>query len=97
MCCAALAAGVPGGQGDLELVEVGVRCSLEQMLEEGFYHSDPHPGNLLHTDAGQLAYIDFGERRAVVPQRNPALTRLCREQLASFTLHLVWCRHDGLH
>ena len=58
--CAAVAAGVPGGQGDLELVEVGVRCSLEQMLEEGFYHSDPHPGNLLHTDGGELAYIDFG-------------------------------------
>lgn len=24
--------------------QVGVRCSLEQMLEEGFYHGDPHPG-----------------------------------------------------
>ena len=63
VCCAALAAGIPGGQGDLELVEVGVRCSLEQMLEEGFYHSDPHPGNLLHTQSGELAYIDFGEQR----------------------------------
>ncbi len=33
-----------GGEGaaeDLRLVEVGVRCSLEQMLEEGFYHADP--------------------------------------------------------
>lgn len=32
-----------GGTGersdDLRLVEVGVRCSLEQMLEEGFYHA----------------------------------------------------------
>ena len=67
VCCAALAAGIPGGQGDLELVEVGVRCSLEQMLEEGFYHSDPHPGNLLHTQSGQLAYIDFGEQRPPLP------------------------------
>eukprot|EP00951_Prasinocladus_malaysianus_P039673 scaffold446814_cov46-Prasinocladus_malaysianus.AAC.2 len=24
--------------------QIGVRCSLEQMLEEGFYHADPHPG-----------------------------------------------------
>ena len=63
MCCTAFVAGIPGGQGDLELVEVGVRCSLEQMLEEGFYHSDPHPGNLLHTQTGELAYIDFGEQR----------------------------------
>lgn len=49
-----------GVRSDVELVEVGVRCSLEQMLEEGFYHSDPHPGNLLRTTNGELAYIDFG-------------------------------------
>lgn len=56
-----------GGQNDLELVEVGVRCSLEQMLEEGFYHSDPHPGNLLHSDDGRLAYIDFGMMGYIEP------------------------------
>ena len=33
-----------GSQEDLQMVDVGVRCSLEQMLEEGFYHADPHPG-----------------------------------------------------
>ena len=37
-----------------------VRCSLEQMLEEGYYHSDPHPGNLFKLPNGKLAYIDFG-------------------------------------
>ena len=25
-----------------------------------FYHADPHPGNLLRTADGRLAYIDFG-------------------------------------
>lgn len=30
-----------GSSDDLRLVEVGVRCSLEQMLEEGFYHAGP--------------------------------------------------------
>ena len=29
--------------GDLRLVSVGVECSLEQLLSEGFYHADPHP------------------------------------------------------
>lgn len=49
-----------GSQDDLRLVEVGVRCSLEQLLEYGYYHADPHPGNLLRTEDGKLAYIDFG-------------------------------------
>ncbi|KAK9110592.1 hypothetical protein Sjap_018652 [Stephania japonica] len=45
---------------DLYLVEVGVYCSLTQLLECGFYHADPHPGNLLRTYDGKLAYLDFG-------------------------------------
>ncbi|KAE8733260.1 Kinase superfamily protein isoform 2 [Hibiscus syriacus] len=43
-----------------ELVDQGVYCSLRQMLEVGFFHADPHPGNLLATSSGSLAYIDFG-------------------------------------
>lgn len=45
---------------DLYLIEVGVYCSFNQLLEKGFYHADPHPGNLLRTYDGKLAYIDFG-------------------------------------
>ncbi|KAI3919931.1 hypothetical protein MKW98_001187 [Papaver atlanticum] len=45
---------------DLYLIEVGVYCSLSQLLEYGFYHADPHPGNLLRTYDGKLAYLDFG-------------------------------------
>lgn len=42
------------------LVDVGVQCSLRQLLEHGFFHADPHPGNLLAMPNGQLAYLDFG-------------------------------------
>ncbi|KAG5108757.1 hypothetical protein JHK84_045664 [Glycine max] len=45
---------------DLYLIEVGVYCSFNQLLECGFYHADPHPGNLLRTYDGKLAYLDFG-------------------------------------
>lgn len=38
------------------LIEVGVQCSLRQLLEHGFFHADPHPGNLLATPDGKLAY-----------------------------------------
>lgn len=35
-------------------------CSLRQLLEVGFFHADPHPGNLVATEDGSLAYFDFG-------------------------------------
>lgn len=38
----------------------GLYCSLRQLLEEGFFHADPHPGNLVATEGGSLAYFDFG-------------------------------------
>ena len=30
------------------------------MLDSGFFHADPHRGNLLRTPDGRLAYLDFG-------------------------------------
>ncbi|GAX72999.1 hypothetical protein CEUSTIGMA_g451.t1 [Chlamydomonas eustigma] len=42
------------------LVNVGVICFLKQLLEHGFFHSDPHPGNLIRTPDGRLAILDFG-------------------------------------
>ncbi|EFJ34697.1 hypothetical protein SELMODRAFT_166503 [Selaginella moellendorffii] len=43
-----------------DLVDQGVFCSLRQLLEDGFFHADPHPGNLVVTHKGILAYFDFG-------------------------------------
>eukprot|EP00168_Porphyra_purpurea_P019493 TRINITY_DN7804_c0_g1_i1.p1 TRINITY_DN7804_c0_g1~~TRINITY_DN7804_c0_g1_i1.p1 ORF type:complete len:571 (-),score=192.22 TRINITY_DN7804_c0_g1_i1:536-2116(-) len=42
------------------LVQTLVQCSLRQMLENGFFHADPHGGNLLATPSGRLCYLDFG-------------------------------------
>jgi predicted unusual protein kinase regulating ubiquinone biosynthesis (AarF/ABC1/UbiB family) len=39
---------------------MGVEASLCQLVTTGVLHADPHPGNLLLTREGQLAYIDFG-------------------------------------
>ncbi|MBO0962198.1 AarF/ABC1/UbiB kinase family protein [Neobacillus sp. MM2021_6] len=33
---------------------------LKQLMEDGFFHADPHPGNLLVKQDGTIAYIDFG-------------------------------------
>ncbi len=42
------------------LIRIGVTSGLRQLLEYGFFHADPHPGNLFATKNGQMAYIDFG-------------------------------------
>ncbi|MEL6459340.1 MAG: AarF/ABC1/UbiB kinase family protein [Cyanobacteria bacterium J06621_15] len=55
------------------LVEVGVQCSLRQLLEHGFFHADPHPGNLLATYEGKLAYLDFGMMSEIKPPQRYGL------------------------
>ena len=55
------------------LIEVGVQCSLRQLLEHGFFHADPHPGNLLATMDGKLAYLDFGMMSEVKPAQRYGL------------------------
>jgi predicted unusual protein kinase regulating ubiquinone biosynthesis (AarF/ABC1/UbiB family) len=53
------------------LVNTLVECSLRQILENGFFHADPHAGNLLATADGRLCYLDFGMMSyADVSQRN---------------------------
>ena len=42
------------------LIKIGVTSGLRQLLEYGFFHADPHPGNLFATLDGRMAYIDFG-------------------------------------
>ncbi|MGK7873141.1 MAG: ABC1 kinase family protein [Xenococcaceae cyanobacterium] len=55
------------------LVEVGVNCSLRQLLEHGFFHADPHPGNLLAMPDGKLAYLDFGMMSNIKPYQRYGL------------------------
>lgn len=36
-------------------------CHLDlQLLDTGFFHADPHPGNMIRTPDGKLAILDFG-------------------------------------
>ena len=44
----------------IDFVDVGIECTLRQLLDHGYFHADPHPGNLLATRNGDLVYLDFG-------------------------------------
>lgn len=43
-----------------ELAKIGTQSYLKQILLDGFFHADPHPGNMFVTKDGKLAYIDWG-------------------------------------
>jgi len=45
-----------------------VKAYLKQLLEDGFFHADPHPGNLLVMDSGHLAFFDFGMVGRITPK-----------------------------
>lgn len=48
------------GQNPPEVVKLLARTYLKQLLEDGFFHADPHPGNLRVMADGRLAFFDFG-------------------------------------
>jgi predicted unusual protein kinase regulating ubiquinone biosynthesis (AarF/ABC1/UbiB family) len=43
-----------------EVIQLGITCYLKQLLEDGFFQSDPHPGNMAVSDRGEIIFYDFG-------------------------------------
>ncbi len=58
--------GLPLEKSDLsvqesrDLARLGAEVLARQILRDGLFHADPHPGNLLYTFDGRLSYLDFG-------------------------------------
>jgi len=42
------------------LAKQGLNAAIKQILEDGFFHADPHPGNLLVEDGRRLCLLDWG-------------------------------------
>ena len=70
------------------LVRIGVTSGLRQLLEYGFFHADPHPGNLFATLDGRMAYIDFG----MMDQ----LSESMKETIASAVVQLINRDYEAL-
>jgi predicted unusual protein kinase regulating ubiquinone biosynthesis (AarF/ABC1/UbiB family) len=50
------------------VVKLIARTYLKQLLEDGFFHADPHPGNLRLMNDGRLAFFDFGMVGRITPR-----------------------------
>jgi predicted unusual protein kinase regulating ubiquinone biosynthesis (AarF/ABC1/UbiB family) len=64
-----------------KLIKAAVSSGLRQLLEFGFFHADPHPGNLFALADGRMAFIDFG----MMDQ----LTQQTKETIAGSIVHVI--------
>jgi ubiquinone biosynthesis protein len=58
------------------LAEELFRAYLKQILVDGFFHADPHPGNIFLTDDNRIAIIDLGMIARITPRLQENLLQL---------------------
>lgn len=55
------------------LAQLGAQAYLHQLLDDGFFHADPHPGNIAVSLDGSLIFYDFGMMGQVQPMTRQRL------------------------
>lgn len=63
------------------LAKRGAQAVLKQIVEDGLFHADPHPGNVFYLEGNRIAFIDFGMVGRLSVRR--------REELLNLLLGLV--------
>ena len=56
-----------------QIAEIGLNSFFRQVFINGFFHGDPHPGNLFVTPEGKLCFVDFGAMGYITPSDKDAL------------------------
>lgn len=54
----------------------GAHAVLKMIVEDGFFHADPHPGNVFYLPGNRIAFIDFGMVGRLTEQRRTQLIHL---------------------
>jgi len=65
------------GEDGIQMVQLGLKCSVDQLMTTGLFHADPHRGNLLKTVDGKLAFLDFGMMADIDEEDRYGLFGLC--------------------
>jgi ubiquinone biosynthesis protein len=58
------------------LADRGTQAVIKMIMEDGFFHADPHPGNVFYLPDNKLAFIDFGMMGRLTEERREQVVRL---------------------
>ena len=58
------------------IAELGAWALFKQILIDGFFHGDPHPGNIFVVDKDKIAYLDFGLAGHITQKDKDAFTTI---------------------
>jgi predicted unusual protein kinase regulating ubiquinone biosynthesis (AarF/ABC1/UbiB family) len=61
-----------------ELAQTLINAYMKQVLVDGFYHADPHPGNMFIRPDGGITFIDFGMVGRIAPSHVRAIRKLVK-------------------
>ncbi|MDD3977049.1 MAG: AarF/UbiB family protein, partial [Methanomicrobium sp.] len=64
------------GYDPKKYADLGFETYLKMIFEDGFFHIDPHPGNIFVTIDGKLAFIDLGAIAVIRPERRHTFIKL---------------------
>ena len=64
------------GKEPKKVARTGLDLYLTQFLKHGFFHADPHPGNIFIQKNGQIVFIDFGAMGRLYPNERELLINL---------------------
>jgi len=80
-----------------QVIESLIFFYTEQMLIKGYFHADPHPGNLLIKDNGKLVLLDFGMvKRIANPTRVAIIEMVKSAHEQDFDLYISACKRLGI-
>ncbi len=64
------------GVSPVEIAEIGFYAYVKQIFVDGFFHGDPHAGNLLVTRQGEIAVLDYGIFGVIRPEKRKVFVDL---------------------
>lgn len=72
-----------------EIAATGLDLYMTQVMEHGFFHADPHAGNLFVLPSAQIAFIDFGSMGSMMPSDKELLENFIAHFMAKDAKRLI--------